>query len=477
MNGTPQPGPQREVTTVWNRCLAVIRDIIPEQSFNTWFEPIVPLRLNGKILTIQVPSEFFYEWLEENFVHALRRALDTAIGREGQLEYSIIVDKGNEQNRPLTVNMPTTKTPQSAKPDNVSPDILKSPFQLKDLDSLTLDSYLNPIYTFDNYIEGDCNRLARSAGYAVAERPGVTSFNPLMIYGGVGLGKTHLVQAIGNYIKNNSQNKFVLYVTSEKFTNQFLNAVRSDGIRDFTSFYMQVDVLVIDDVQFLQKKEKTQEIFFHIFNHLHQSGKQIIMTSDRAPRALDGLEDRLLSRFKWGLSADLQTPDLETRIAIIQKKLQAEGIYIEDAVIEYLAHSINTNVRELEGVIVSLIAQASLNRRDIDLELARNTLRNIVEDSEREVTIDSVQEVVADYFGVTVADLKAKSRKRELVHPRQIAMYLAKEKTDLSLKSIGYHFGGRDHSTVIHAVQTISDLVAKPSETRNAVEKLQALFK
>ncbi|HLK97363.1 MAG TPA: chromosomal replication initiator protein DnaA, partial [Hymenobacter sp.] len=215
----------------------------------------------------------------------------------------------------------------------------------------------------------------------------------------------------------------------------------------------------------------------HIFNHLHQSGKQIIMTSDRAPRALDGLEDRLLPRFKWGLSADLQTPDLETRIVIIQKKLQAEGVYIEDAVIEYLAHSINTNVRELEGVIVSLMAQASLNRREIDLDLAKQTLRSIVVDSEREVTIDSVQEVVADFYNVTIADLKAKSRKRELVHPRQIAMYLAKEKTDLSLKSIGYHFGGRDHSTVIHAIQTVSDLAAKHAETRDILDKLKAQFR
>lgn len=457
--------------------MAVIREIVPEQSFNTWFEPIVPLSLQNKVLTIQVPSEFFYEWLEENFVHALRKALDAAIGRDGQLEYSVIVDKGNAQNRPLTVNMPPTKSPRTAKPDNVNPDILKSPFQLKDLDSLTLDSYLNPTYTFDNYVEGDCNRLARSAGFAVAERPGVTSFNPLMIYGGVGLGKTHLIQAIGNYIKNHNQQKFVLYVTSEKFTNQFLNAIRTDSIRDFTAFYMQVDVLVIDDVQFLQKKEKTQEIFFHIFNHLHQSGKQIIMTSDRPPRQLDGLEDRLLSRFKWGLTADLQTPDLETRIAIMQKKLQTEGIYIEDAVVEYLAHSVNTNVRELEGVIISLIAQASLTRRDIDLDLARQTLRNIVVESEQDVSIDALQEAVAEYFDITVADLKAKSRKRELVYPRQIAMYLAKEKTDLSLKSIGYHFGGRDHTTVIHAVQTISELIPKSPETRNAVEKLQGLFK
>lgn len=468
---------QREVWTVWNHCLKIIRESVPDQSYKTWFEPIMPLRLDGQVLTIQVPSQFFYEWLEENFVHVLRKALDSAIGRDGMLEYSIIVDKGDEKNRPLTVNVPTTKSPQNAKPDNVNADILKSPFQLKDLDSLTLDSYLNPMYAFDNYVEGDCNRLARSAGFAVAQRPGITSFNPLMIYGGVGLGKTHLVQAIGNYIKNNNQDKFVLYVTSEKFTNQFLHAIRNDGMRDFTQFYMQVDVLVIDDVQFLQKKEKTQEIFFHIFNHLHQSGKQIIMTSDRPPRDLDGLEDRLLSRFKWGLTADLQTPDLETRIAIIQKKLQAEGVYIDATVIEYLAHSINTNVRELEGVIVSLMAQASLNRRDIDLDLARQTLRNIVVDSDKEITIDTVQELVADYFGVTVADLKSKSRKREAVHPRQIAMYLAKEKTDLSLKSIGYHFGGRDHSTVIHAIQTLSEELLKNPETKTDLDKLHGMFK
>lgn len=477
MNVGVQTGMQREVMTVWNRCLQVIRESVPEQSFKTWFEPIVPQRLSGNVLTIQVPSQFFYEWLEENFVHILRKALDAGIGRDGQLEYSIIVDKGNEQNRPLTVNVPTTKSPQTAKPDNVNPDILKSPFQLKDLDSLTLDSYLNPTYTFDNYVEGDCNRLARSAGYAVAQRPGMTAFNPLMVYGGVGLGKTHLVQAIGNLIKNTNQGKFVLYVTSEKFTNQFLNAIKTDTLRDFTQFYMQVDVLVIDDVQFLQKKEKTQEIFFHVFNHLHQSGKQIIMTSDRSPRNLDGLEDRLLSRFKWGLTAELQTPDLETRIVIIQKKLQAEGVYIDYNVIEYLAHSVNTNVRELEGVIISLMAQASLTRREIDLELAKQTLRNIVVDSDKEVTIDTVQEVVADYFNVSVADLKSKSRKRELVYPRQVAMYIAKEKTGLALKSIGYHFGGRDHSTVIHAIQTIGGLIQEKTDTREAVEKLMAYFK
>ncbi len=468
---------QREAVTVWNRCVQIIRESIPDQSFRTWFEPIVPLRLHEKELTIQVPSQFFYEWLEENYVHVLRKALDFAIGPEGQLQYSIIVDQGDERSRPLTVNVPTTKTTQSAKPDNVNADILRSPFEMKDLDSLQLDSYLNPTYTFDNFVEGDCNRLGRSAGFAVAQRPGVTSFNPLMIYGGVGLGKTHLVQAIGNHIKNTNQDKFVLYVSSEKFTNQFINAIRTDTLRDFTNFYMQVGVLIIDDIQFLAGKEKTQETFFHVFNHLHQSGKQIIMTSDRAPRDLQGLQDRLLSRFKWGLSADLQTPDLETRIAIIQKKLLSEGVYIDYSVIEYLAHSINTNVRELEGVIVSLMAQASLARRDIDLELARSVLRNIVIDVDKEVTIDSVQEAVADYFKVTIIDLKSKSRKKELVYPRQIAMFLAKEKTELSLKSIGYHFGGRDHSTVIHAIQTISDLIGNDAHARDAVEKLKAILK
>ncbi|WP_266369338.1 chromosomal replication initiator protein DnaA [Tellurirhabdus rosea] len=467
---------QREAVTVWNRCLQVIRESIPEQSFKTWFEPIVPLRLQGKELTIQVPSQFFYEWLEENYVHNLRKALDYALGPEGELLYSIIVDQGDERQPPMGYAVPPAKTPQTAKPDKIDADI-KSPFQMKDLDSLQLDSYLNATYTFDNFVEGDCNRLGRSAGYAVAQRPGVTSFNPLMIYGGVGLGKTHLVQAIGNYIKNNDRDKFVLYVSSEKFTNQFINAIRTDTLRDFSSFYMQVGVLIIDDIQFLAGKEKTQETFFHIFNHLHQSGKQIIMTSDRAPRDLQGLQDRLLSRFKWGLSADLQQPDLETRIAIIQKKLQSEGVYIDYNVIEYLAHSINTNVRELEGVIVSLMAQASLTRRDIDLDLARNVLRNIVVDTDKEVTVDSVQEAVADMFKVTLADLKGKSRKKELVYPRQIAMFLAKEKTELSLKSIGYHFGGRDHSTVIHAIQTISDLTGNDPQTRDVVDRLKAILK
>jgi chromosomal replication initiator protein len=470
---------QKDCRVVWNNCLTVIRENIAEQSYKTWFEPIVPVRLANNVLTIQVPSQFFYEWLEEHYVHLLRKAIDSELGPSGRLEYSIIVDKGNDKNRPLVIQVPTTKTPNSkpSRNDGTALDNMRSPFDLKDLDSLQLDSYLNPHYTFDNFVEGECNRLARSAGYAVAQKPGITSFNPLMLYGGVGLGKTHLVQAIGNHIKNSTDNKFVLYVSSEKFTNQFIDAIRNNSLPNFTNFYLQIDVLVIDDVQFLAGKERTQEIFFHIFNHLHQAGKQIIMTSDCPPRELKGLQERLLSRFKWGLTADLQQPDLETRIAIIQKKLNADGIYIPNNVIEYLAHSVDTNVRELEGVIISLMAQASLNRKEIDMDLAKKTLQHIVQSVEKTVSVESIQQMVAEHFGIQVSDLKDKSRKKEVVMPRQIAMYLTKEHTDLALKSIGYHFGGRDHSTVIHSIQTINDVIGTDKIVKEAVQELQKSLK
>jgi chromosomal replication initiator protein len=483
------PKVQRDVEIVWQNCLKIIRDSISEQSYKTWFEPIIPGKLEGKKLTIQVPSQFFYEWLEENYVHLLRKSLDYAIGRDGMLEYSIIVDSGNQKKNepPISINMPQQSSSVGRvdngnnnggyNNNNNHSQQVRNPFEMKDLDALNLDSFLNPNYTFDNFVEGDCNRLARAAGFAVASKPGVTSFNPLMIYGGVGLGKTHLVQAIGNFMKNRAAGKFVLYVSSEKFTSQFINAIRNNSLQDFMSFYMQVDILIIDDVQFLSGKEKTQETFFHIFNHLHQSGKQIVMTSDRPPRELEGVEDRLLSRFKWGLTADLQTPDFETRIAIIQKKAAAEGIDIAYEVIEYLAHSIDTNVRELEGVMISLLAQASLTRRDIDVELAKNTLRHLIKDSEKEVTIDTIIESVTEHFKVRIPDLKGKSRLREIVLPRQIAMYLAKELTNLSLKSIGYHFGGRDHSTVIHAIQTVNDLMDTDKDISGAVNKLLKMFR
>ena len=493
----------KDCRTVWANCLRVIKANIGEQSFRTWFEPIVPVQLHNNVLIIQVPSQFFYEWLEEHYVDVLKKGIYQELGPEGRLEYSIVVDQGNSQNKPRTVNIPTARkaaaptqaaTPAAAiaasaltgSARNVAaaaaapatnPDMLRNPFEAtKAIDRNYVKSQLNNTYSFENYVEGDCNRLARSAGLAVANKPGTTSFNPLMVYGGVGLGKTHLVQAIGNHIKATSPDKFVLYVSAEKFTNQFIESLRNNGVQDFANFYLLVDILSLDDVQFLSGKDKTQEMFFHIFNHLHQAGKQIVMTSDRPPRDLNGLEDRLLSRFKWGLTADLQSPDFETRMAIIQNKMEKDCIDIPPQVVEYLAHSVNTNVRELEGVLISLVAQSSLNRREIDLEMAKQALRHIIEEVEAEVNLDFIQKTVAEYFGISLDLLKAKTRKKEVVTARQVAMYFAKEHTSHSLKSIGFHFGGRDHSTVIHSVQTVSDLIDSDKNFRNTIVDLRKKF-
>ncbi|TGE19267.1 chromosomal replication initiator protein DnaA [Hymenobacter elongatus] len=492
----------KDCQTVWVNCLRVIKANIGEQSFRTWFEPIMPVQLHNNVLIIQVPSQFFYEWLEEHYVDVLKKGIYQELGPEGRLEYSIVVDQGNSQNKPRTVNIPTSRkaaaptgaatmagaiaasaltgsarnvAAAAAAPD--TSNMLRNPFEAtKAIDRNYVKSQLNGTYSFENYVEGDCNRLARSAGLAVANKPGTTSFNPLMIYGGVGLGKTHLVQAIGNHIKATTPDKFVLYVSAEKFTNQFIESLRNNGVQDFANFYLLVDILILDDVQFLSGKDKTQEMFFHIFNHLHQAGKQIVMTSDRPPRDLNGLEDRLLSRFKWGLTADLQSPDFETRMAIIQNKMEQDGIDIPPQVVEYLAHSVNTNVRELEGVLISLVAQSSLNRREIDLEMAKQALRHIIEEVEAEVNLDFIQKTVAEYFSISLDLLKAKTRKKEVVTARQVAMYFAKEHTSHSLKSIGFHFGGRDHSTVIHSVQTVSDLIDSDKNFRNTIVDLRKKF-
>lgn len=465
-----------EASAVWNECLRVIEQHVNEQSFSTWFKPINPVKLEGTNLTIQVPSQFFFEWLEDNYVQVLKLAIKTTLGQGGRLEYAVVVDRGNSSNQPYVVSYPQGNNGKKGATSQAEEQ--RTPFEMKSLDAEALTkSNLNPNYTFSAYIEGDCNRLARSAGFAVATKPGITSFNPLMVYGGVGLGKTHLVQAIGNEIKNGPEDKFVLYVSSEKFVNQFMDSIKDGNVKSFTNFYMQVDVLIIDDIQFLAGKDRTQEMFFHIFNHLHQNKKQIIMTSDCPPRDLKGLEERLLSRFKWGLTADLQMPDFETRVAIIRRKMQSEGIIIPVDVVEYLAYTVDTNVRELEGILISLIAHASLNRVEISLELAKTVMKNIIKDIETEVGIEYIQKTVSEYYGIALEDLKAKTRKKEIVVARQVSMYFSKEFTNHSLKSIGYHFGGRDHSTVIHAVQTVNDLMETDSSFRNAVNELKKKFK
>lgn len=469
---------------VWKNCLSLIKDNVNPQSFKTWFEPIKPLKVEDKVLTIQVPSQFFYEWLEEHYVTLLKKALDRELGAGSKLEYSIIVDNSSSSARnphAYTINMPTKNAGYNNKnevgiPLNVNANI-HNPFIIPGLKKINIDSQLNPNYTFDNFIEGDCNRLARSAGFAVANKPGGTAFNPLMVFSSVGLGKTHLVHAIGNRIKEVSPNKSVLFVSSEKFVNQYVDSCKNGNNNDFLNFYQLLDVLIVDDVQFFAKKEKTQEIFFQIFNHLHQNGKQIILTSDRAPRDLKDVDERLLSRFKWGLSADLQVPDLETRIAIVEYKMYQDGIKLNAEVVEYVAHNIDSNIRELEGALISLLAQASLNRKDIDLDLAKKMVKNFVKNASREISIEYIQKLVSDFYSLSIDQLKSKTRKREIVQARQISMYFAKQLTKAPLKKIGMHFGGRDHSTVIHACQTVSDLMDTDRKFKSDVEEISKRIK
>lgn len=470
---------EKNCEQIWNNCLNIIKDNVSLQSFKTWFEPIKPVKLTGNVLTIQVPSQFFYEWLEEHYITLLKKIIKKELGPDGRLEYSIVMENSFNSTKPYTVKIPTTNTKEIKNPPVSMPvDIggssgIKNPFIIPGLKKLNIDSQLIPNYSFENLVEGDCNRLARSAGFAVAQKPGGTAFNPLLIYGGVGLGKTHLAHAIGIEIKKNFPNKTVLYVSSEKFTHQFIDAVKNNTQNDFIHFYQMIDVLIIDDVQFFAGKEKTQDVFFHIFNHLHQTGKQLVLTSDKPPIEMQGMEQRLLSRFKWGLSADLQVPDLETRIAILEKKMYADGIELPREVVEYLAYSITTNIRELEGALISLIAQSSLNKKAITLDLAKQMIDKFVKNTVREVSIDYIQKVVCDYFNLPIELIKSKTRKREVVQARQIAMYFAKNMTKASLATIGMHCGGKDHATVLHACRTVNNLIETDKRFRAYIDELE----
>lgn len=462
---------------VWRNMLKIIQDNVSIQSFKTWFEPIIPVALKENILTIQVPSQFFYEWIEEHYVDLLRKTIQRELGQDARLEYRIVVENSNPTSGPYTIEYPNYNTGSNDNPDSSIPLVvnknIKNPFIIPGLKKINIDPQLNSRYNFDSFVEGDGNRLARSAGYAVAQKPSGTAFNPLVIWGGVGLGKTHLIQAVGSEIKKNFANKTVLYVSSEKFINQFIDAIKNNAVNDFVHFYQLIDVLIVDDIQFFANKQKTQDVFFHIFNHLHQNGKQLILSSDRPPKDLEGMEERLLSRFKWGLSADIQAPDFETRIAILEKKMYADGIDLPKDVVEFVAYNLDTNIRELEGVLISLLAQSSLNKKEIDLDLAKKIVKNFVKSVSREVSIDYIQDAVCNYFNVDVEKLKEKTRKRAIVQARQLSMYLAKSLTKNSLKVIGKHFGGRDHSTVIHSCQAVQNLIDTDSDFKESVEEIQ----
>jgi chromosomal replication initiator protein len=378
---------------------------------------------------------------------------------------------------PFTEKIPSSNS-SSVKSQNVETPFtsftseLKNPFVIPGIRNLQIESQLNPNYTFENFLEGDSNRLARSAGLAVANKPGGTSFNPLLIYGGVGLGKTHLVHAIGVNIKKRYPDKTVLYISAEKFTQQYIDSVKKNNRNDFIHFYQVIDILIVDDVQFLSGKSGTQDVFFHIFNHLHQNGKQVILTSDKAPIDMQDIEQRLLSRFKWGLSAELQTPNFETRISILKNKLFRDGVEIDNEVTEYVAKNINSNIRELEGAIISLIAQSSFNKVEITLSLAKDVINKFVKNNRREVSIDYIQKVVSDYFQMDIETLQSKTRKRHIVQARQIAMYFAKKFTKASLASIGTQIGRRDHATVLHACKTVDNLSFTDKQFRKYVEDL-----
>ena len=464
---------------VWSKCLEFIKDNITEQQFNPWFVPIVPVELEGNALKIKVPSRFFYEWLEENFISLLKSAMTFTLGVNSRLVY--IVDN------PLTKEqLPSTNRPELAKQtltlatETKDPG-LKNPFVIPGIREITVDPQLNLHQNFDNFVEGASNRLARSAGMAVANKPGGTAFNPLFIFGGVGLGKTHLAHAIGVDIKEKYPKKKVLYVSAEKFTQQFISASTAkdkdkNTLNDFIHFYQLIDVLIVDDIQFLSGKVKTQDAFFHIFNHLHQNGKQVILTSDKAPVDLFDIEQRLLSRFKWGLSAELQTPDYETRYKILENKFYNDGAEIGEDIIAYLAENIRTNVRELEGVSNSLIAQAAFNRKEYSIELAQSIIDKSVKNNKNDLTIDHIQQIIADYFNLDIESLHSKTRKRNVVQARQLAMFFSKKYTKNSLSTIGSQIGQRDHATVLHACKTVENLIETDRAFKKYVSDLETKF-
>jgi len=464
----------------WKDCSEIIQDNISYQKYKSWFEPINPLKLENNTLTIQVPSQFWYEWLEEHYYSMLRSTIAKVLGDEGKLEYSVLVEKSDKLEDNRSIRLPQQPMPPS-RPQEMNtyadyhPGKIENPFVIPGIRKTRIESNLNKSYVFDRFIEGDCNRLARSAAMAIAENPGKNSFNPFFIYGTTGLGKTHLAQSIGNKVKQDFGDELaVIYVSSESFTNEFVQAIRNNRASEFSMFYRNIDVLIVDDIQFFSGKEKTQEEFFHIFNSLHQDGKQIILSSDRAPKDIPDIEERLISRFSWGLSADVQIPEFETRFAILERKAFDNGISLDSQIIEFIAMNFKSNIRDLEGAIIKLLATASLKHVDeIDLNMAKNVLKDMVKNTNSTVSIESIQNYVCDYFGIDTNKVREKTRKQEIVEARQIAMYLSKKFTQSSLKSIGLQFGGRDHSTVIHAINTVDERLSANPKLKRILKELE----
>lgn len=455
---------------LWNACLDIIRDNVPEQTYKTWFCPIVPLRFEDNTLVLQVPSQFFYEFLEEKFLDLLRQTIHKIFGEGTKLMYSVMVVK----NPPTAVPLPThsgSSTPATTVRKTATKDIPQVP-QIAEL-----DPHLNRDYNFDTFIEGESNKLSRSVAEAVALNPAKTIFNPLFFYGASGVGKTHLANAIGTKIKELYPEKRVLYVSAHLFQVQYTDSVRNNTTNDFINFYQSIDVLIIDDIQEFAGVTKTQNTFFHIFNHLHQNGKQLILTSDRAPVLLQGMEERLVTRFKWGMVAELEKPTVELRKDILRNKIRRDGLQFPQEVINYIAENVSDSVRDLEGIIISIMAHSTIYNKDVDLELAQRIVRKVTQNESKAITIDNIINTVCQHFGLDTNTIHTKSRKREVVQARQIAMYLAKNYTDFSTAKIGSLIGNKDHATVLHACKTISELKEVSKSFQAELEEIQTALK
>jgi len=425
----------------WDRFLEVVKERVNNQSFNTWFKPLGIVDLSEDSLVISVPKSYYQSWLEEHYLSLLNSASQQLLDRSVSITF-IVTDTGDAVDKSPVKKVPSYPTiPQ------------------KDAEQQYFfeQQVINPRFTFDSFVIGNSNQFAHAASKAVAESPGTTAFNPLVIYGGVGLGKTHILQAIANHCLhcNNGDRNRVIVVSSEKFTMDFIMSIQNNLTHQYSNYYRTSDVLLVDDIQFFNNKERTQEEFFHIFNALHQSGKQIVLTMDRPPSQLKGLADRLINRFQWGLVTDIQPPDFETRVAILKKKADVDGVFIENAIFDYIAENITSNIRELEGSLIRLLAYSSLRGQDICLDMAKRVLGEMFMKKTKPITIESIQKIVSDYFSITNNLLMGNSRRKEVAVARHIAIYLSKKLTDSSLKTIGLHFGGRDHSTVIHSINNV----------------------
>lgn len=475
--------PSTDHRAVWQSCLSFIKDNISENTYKMWFEPIKPVSLKDSCLTVALPSQACFEWLEKSAQKLIRTAIRKELGTNGRLKYQVPVAEP-ENKRPITVTLPSNpvvnvpnpprmpRNPYEATTEGLNPDLVPG------LKALNIPSNLVDSLNFDNYVEGECNQFARLAGKAIAQStPGSTPYNPFFIFSDTGLGKTHLAHAIGLEIKANFPDKVVLYVSSDLFMQQFMESIRSNNRNDFIYFYQNVDVLIIDDIQFLAGKDKTQEAFFHIFNYLQQRKKQIIITADKSPAEITGFEARVLARLKWSLVAELTPPDLETRIAILNKKLENNGIDFPQEVTEYLALRVTANVRELEGAMIAILAQASINHKEITIDLAKEMIDKYVKSTAREISIEYIQKIVADYFNIAVDTINTSTRRREVAQPRQICMYFAKKYTKLPLSTIGKNCGNKDHATVLHACRVIADLYETDKKMHADIDEIDKKMK